>query len=196
MINPWELQKIEWVKKMKKVDRNCGAVFGVVIADAASRPLHWNDDRERIESLLKQDFSQSFGLPVNRHFTHFQLVRSASTLIPQSWCSEPLQRTVVNLKPLFSWKKAEDHFGFHSASRNLWRRTARFFDRWIFHWIHQDDIRAGVCNCSRVIQVGAIYGALSGVETILQDLDTENSCLESVKPSFEWSVSHCKVRLL
>ena len=35
-------------------------------------------------------------------------------------------------------------------------------------------IRAGVCNCSRVIQVGAIYGALSGVETILQDLDTEN----------------------
>ena len=38
-------------------------------------------------------------------------------------------------------------------------------------------IRSGVCNCSRVIQVGAIYGALSGVEAILQDLDTENSCL-------------------
>ena len=57
-------------------------------------------------------------------------------------------------------------------------------------------IRAGVCNCSRVIQVGAIYGALSGVETILQDLDTENSCLESVKPSLELSVSQYKVRML
>ena len=105
MINPWELQKIEWVKKMKKVDRNCGAIFGAVIADAASRPLHWNDDRERIESLLKQDFSQSFGLPVTRHFTYFQLVRTASTFTAQSWCSEPLQRTMVNLKPLFSRKK-------------------------------------------------------------------------------------------
>ena len=38
-------------------------------------------------------------------------------------------------------------------------------------------IRAGENNGPRVIQVGAIYGALSGVETILQDLDTENSCL-------------------
>ena len=90
---------------MKKVNRNCGAISGAVIADAASRPLHWNDDRERIESLLKQDFSQSFGLPVNRHFTYFQLVRTVSTLTAESWCSEPLQRTVVNLKPLFSWKK-------------------------------------------------------------------------------------------
>ena len=177
MINPWELQKIELVKKMKKVDRNCGAIFWAVIADAASRPLHWNDDRDRIESLLKQDFSQSFGLPVNRHFTHFQLVRSASTLIPQSWCSEPLQRTVVNLKPLFSWKKPKIILDSILPPGVFEGALHAFLIGEFFIESIRMTIRAGVCNCSRVIQVGAIYGTLSGVETILQDLDTENSCL-------------------
>ena len=46
-------------------------------------------------------------------------------------------------------------------------------------------MRAEACNCSRVIQVGAIYGALSGVKAIPQDLDRENSFLEGVKPSVE-----------
>ena len=46
-------------------------------------------------------------------------------------------------------------------------------------------MRAEVCNCSRVIQVEAIYGALSGVKAIPQGLDTENPFLEGVKPSLK-----------
>ena len=42
---------------MKKVDRICGAILGAAVADAVSRPFHWNLDRERMESLYKQDFS-------------------------------------------------------------------------------------------------------------------------------------------
>jgi len=69
---------------MKKLERIRGAILGAAVADAASRPLHWIYDREKMESLLKKDFSQSFGQPVNPHSTHFQLVRTAPTLIPQS----------------------------------------------------------------------------------------------------------------
>ena len=38
---------------MKKVDRIAWAILGATVADAASRPLHWIYDREKMVSLLK-----------------------------------------------------------------------------------------------------------------------------------------------
>ena len=45
---------------MKKVDRIAWAILGATVADAASRPLHWIYDREKMESLLKTRFQPEF----------------------------------------------------------------------------------------------------------------------------------------
>ena len=65
---------------MKKVQRIRGAILGAAVANAASRPLHWIYDREKIESLLKTGFQPEFWptsespfytLPTGAHSSYF-----------------------------------------------------------------------------------------------------------------------------
>lgn len=67
---------------MKRNDRIRGAMLGAAIADAATRPLHWIYDRERLEQLLAnnstpefwpQSESPFYTLPTGAHSSYFDV---------------------------------------------------------------------------------------------------------------------------
>ncbi len=114
---------------MKKVQRIRGAILGAAVADAASRPLHWIYDPEKMESLLKTGFQPEFWptsespfytLPTGAHSSYFD-----TTVV----MLRALGENGGKFNPSIFLKKAEEHFGLNSAYEDSFQaRKKRYAD--------------------------------------------------------------------
>ena len=114
---------------MKKLERIRGAILGAAVADAASRPLHWIYDREKMESLLKTGFQPEFWptsespfytLPTGAHSSYFD-----TTVV----MLRALGENGGKFNPSIFLKKAEEHFGLNSAYEDSFQaRKKRYAD--------------------------------------------------------------------